>query len=90
MREIPAANKSSDKILFAASDGWNPSQNTYSVAFLHVPGDFLLHSIDVSTNPVPQHAFLASKKPAFNYINFITSLRRAIFNVVPLLCIYVP
>lgn len=66
MRERPAASKSSDKILLAASEGWNPSQNTYSVAFLQVPSDFALHNIDVSTNPVPQHAFLASKKPAYN------------------------
>ena len=35
----------------------------YSDAFAHVPGDLALHSIDVSSNPVPQHAFLASAKP---------------------------
>lgn len=64
MRERPADSKSSDKILLAASVGWNPSQKTYPLAFLHVPADSALHNIDVSTNPVPQHAFLASKKPA--------------------------
>lgn len=63
MREMAAAVRSSDKILLVASDGWKPSQNTYSDAFLHVPGDFELHKYDVSTNPVPQHAFLASTNP---------------------------
>jgi len=63
MREMPAANKSPAKTLFAASEGWKPSQNTYSDALAHVPTDFLLHNIDVSSNPVPQQAFLASKKP---------------------------
>lgn len=63
MRDKPLANKSSDKTLFAASVGWNPSQKTYSDAFAHVPGDLALHNMEVSSNPVPQHAFLASKKP---------------------------
>ena len=67
MREMPAGSRLSAKNLFAASDGWNPSQNTYSDAFAHVPTDSLLHRIDVSSKPVPQHAFLASKKPTQIY-----------------------
>lgn len=63
---MPLASKLSDKILFAASDGWNPSQNTYCDAFAHVPTDLALHRIDVSSNPVPQHALLDSAKPAIN------------------------
>lgn len=63
MREMPAVSKSSAKTLFAASEGWKPSQNTYSEALAHVPMDFWLHNIDVSSKPVPQQAFLASKKP---------------------------
>lgn len=63
MRTMPAVSKSSAKTLFAASEGWKPSQNTYCDALEHVPMDLWLHRIDVSTNPVPQHAFLASKKP---------------------------
>lgn len=65
-REMPAASKSSDKSLLAASEGWTPSQKTYSEALAQVPADLELHSIDVSTNPVPQHAFLASKNPEIN------------------------
>lgn len=64
MRLRPLTSKSSDKTLFAASVGWNPSQNTYSDAFAHVPGDLALHRKDVSISPEPQHAFLASKNPA--------------------------
>lgn len=60
---MPAVSKSSAKTLFAASDGWKPSQNTYSVALAHVPMESLLHNIDVSSKPVPQQAFLASKNP---------------------------
>lgn len=60
---MPLISKSLAKILFAASVGWKPSQNTYSDAFAHVPGDLALHNMDVSSNPVPQHAFLASKNP---------------------------
>lgn len=70
MREIPVLSKSSAKILLAASEGWNPSQNTYSDAFAHVPTDLALQSIDVSTNPVPQQALLASMNPAI----LVTSL----------------
>jgi len=63
MREMPAATKLSAKSLLAASEGWKLSQNTYSDALAHVPMEFLLHKIDVSINPVPQQAFLASKNP---------------------------
>jgi hypothetical protein len=70
MREMPLVSKSSAKILFAASDGWKPSQNTYSDAFAHVPGDSPLHNIDVSTNPVPQQAFLASTNPVSHKLFF--------------------
>lgn len=69
MREMPLVSKSSAKILFAASEGWNPSQNTYSEAFAQVPTDFELHNIDVSSNPVPQQAFLASTNPASHKVS---------------------
>ena len=60
---MPESKRLSERILLAASVGWNPSQNTYSVALVHVPTDLGLHSIDVSSNPVPQHALLASANP---------------------------
>lgn len=64
---MPLVSRLSAKNLFAASDGWNPSQNTYSDALVHVPTDSVLHKIDVSSKPVPQQPFLASKKPTYCY-----------------------
>jgi len=66
---MPEVINSSAKTLFAASEGWKPSQNTYSDALAHVPMDFLLHKIDTSINPVPQQAFLASKNPVITEHN---------------------
>jgi hypothetical protein len=68
MSEMPLRSKLSAKILFAASEGWKPSQNTYSVALAHVPIEVGLHSIDVSSKPVPQQPFLASKNPVITHI----------------------
>ena len=74
MREMPFMSKLSAKILFAASVGWKLSQNTYSDALAHVPTDFGLHSIDVSSNPVPQQPLLASKNPVITQIIVISQL----------------
>ncbi|WRX25074.1 hypothetical protein QQP08_017561 [Theobroma cacao] len=64
MRDTPCASKLPAKTWFAASEGWNPSQNTYDVALVHVPRDLSLQSREVSSVPVPQQALLDSKKPA--------------------------
>lgn len=63
MRSNPCSSKLWAIFSLADSHGWNPSQNTYSVAFLHVPTDPALHRNDVSIVPVPQQAFLDSKNP---------------------------
>lgn len=63
MRSNPCSSRSPAKTLFAASEGWNPSQNTYSVALEHVPIDLASQSTEVSTVPVPQQALLDSKNP---------------------------
>lgn len=64
MRGTPCASKSPAKTWLAASEGWNPSQNTYDVALEHVPRALELQSKEVSSVPVPQQALLDSKKPA--------------------------
>lgn len=60
---MPWESRSPAKTSLAASDGWNPSQNTYPVALEHVPGDPALQSREVSSVPVPQQALLDSKNP---------------------------
>jgi hypothetical protein len=63
-RFLISAAKESTITLFAASDGWPESQNTYVCASRHVPGDRRLHmNDDVSSVPVPQHARFASVNP---------------------------
>lgn len=69
----PWVNGSVAKIWFAASVGWNPSQNMYCGAFAHVPTDISLQRRDVSI-PVPQQAFLDSKNPLSN--GLVTMSRR--------------
>lgn len=64
MRSNPWTSRLCANFSLAAWDGWNPSQNTYSVAFEHVPIDLSLQRYDVSSVPVPQQAFLDSKNPA--------------------------
>ncbi|KAL4272142.1 hypothetical protein GQ457_13G013100 [Hibiscus cannabinus] len=64
MSPTPCASKLPAKTSLAASEGWNPSQNTYDVALEHVPRALALQSKEVSTVPVPQQALLDSKKPA--------------------------
>lgn len=63
MRDIPCASRLLANTRLADSVGWKPSQNTYAVAFEHIPRDLALQSIDVSTVPVPQQALLDSKNP---------------------------
>lgn len=65
---MPLMSRSLAKMTLAASDGWKPSQKTYCDAFAQVPGDKALHRYDVSSNPVPQHALLASAKPVIRKI----------------------
>ena len=63
MRDTPCDSKLPAKTWLAASEGWNPSQNTYDVALEHVPMALALQSREVSSVPVPQQALLDSKNP---------------------------
>lgn len=63
MRSNPCSSRLCANFSLACSEGWKPSQNTYCVAFEHVPTDLSLQRKDVSIVPVPQQAFLDSKNP---------------------------
>lgn len=69
MRAKPWTIIASATTRLAASDGWTPSQNTYWVAFEHVPFDFAgLHKTDDFSTIlpfllIPQQPLLASTNP---------------------------